>query len=40
MTIEEQQFRSQLRVLLRDLVTELRKLNDKLDTITELKNEK
>ena len=33
MTIEEQQFRSQLRVLLRDLVTELRKLNDKLDTV-------
>lgn len=32
MTIEEQQFRSQLKVLLRDLVTELRKLNDKLDT--------
>lgn len=31
-TIEEQQFRSQLKVLLRDLVTELRKLNDKLDT--------
>lgn len=33
MTIEEQQFRSQIRVLLRDLVTELRKLNDKLDTV-------
>jgi hypothetical protein len=32
MTIEEQQFRSQLKVLLRDLVIELRKLNDKLDT--------
>lgn len=32
-TIEEQQFRSQIRVLLRDLVTELRKLNDKLDTL-------
>lgn len=30
-TIEEQQFRSQLKVLLRDLVIELRKLNDKLD---------
>lgn len=33
MTIEEQQFRSQIKVLLRDLVTELRKLNDKLDTV-------
>lgn len=31
-TIEEQQFRSQLKVLLRDLIIELRKLNDKLDT--------
>ena len=34
MTIEEQQFRGQIRVLLRDLITELRKLNDKLDIIT------
>lgn len=32
-TIEEQQFRGQLKVLLRDLVTELREVNEKLNTL-------
>lgn len=32
-TIEEQQFRGQLKVLLRDLVTELRELNANLKNI-------
>lgn len=32
-TLEEQQFRGQLKVLLRDLVTELRKLNANLKNI-------
>lgn len=32
-TLEEQQFRGQLKVLLRDLVTELRELNANLKNI-------
>ena len=33
LTLEEQQFRGQLKVLLRDLVTELRELNANLKNI-------
>lgn len=35
LTIEEQQFRAQIKSLLRDLIYEVKTLNDKLDILIE-----